>query len=174
MLAENCCCPPQAMEGFTGVISKNWGTGGVTANVVDPLSDPEAADIVVLPTDRVVSNPAASMPATVPTDEVQVAEFVMSRVVPLLSVAVARSCCVAPNGRVGLVGAMPMETREASPTFKVVEAETDPELALIVAAPKRPLVASPDEPDALLITATVAAEELQLIVEVTSFVLPSV
>jgi len=67
-----------------------------------------------------------------------------------------------------------METREASPTFKVVEVETDPELALIVAAPKPPLVASPDEPDALLITATVAAEELQLIVEVTSFVLPSV
>ena len=62
-----------------------------------------------------------------------------------------------------------------APADRRLEGESiDEALALIVAAPKPPLVASPDEPDALLITATVAAEELQLIVEVTSFVLPSV
>src|ERR1700747_1979965 len=65
-----------------------------TVKVVLPLIVPGVAVIVVLPGARAVAKPVLLIVATVVLLEAQVAEFVMSLVVPFENVAVAVNCCV--------------------------------------------------------------------------------
>jgi hypothetical protein len=60
------------------------------------------------------------------------------------------------------IGVTRMDSRTAGVTVSFVEAEMLPDVALIVVAPTPREVASPFEPAALLIVATVVAEEFQV------------
>jgi hypothetical protein len=81
---------------------------------------------------------------------------------------------VVPFAMLGLVGVMARETSVAGVTVRVVEADTPPDVARIVVEPVSTEVASPFEPDALLIVAMFVAEELQVTDAVRSWVEPSV
>jgi len=69
---------------------------------------------------------------------------------------------------------MEIETKIAGETFNAVVPFTVPNAALIVVVPVLRVVASPCDPEASLIVATLAAEELQYADWVRSCVLPSV
>ena len=71
-------------------------------------------------------------------------------------------------------GVTEIETSAAGVTVKPVEPAIVPSVAVIVIDPWPIDVASPLEPDALLIVATVASDELQVTVPVTSCVEASV
>jgi len=74
----------------------------------------------------------------------------------------------------GETGVTKIETSAASPTVSRVESEIGPKTALMFVVPRAELVARPPVPESLLITATLADEELQVAVPVTSCVVPSV
>lgn len=57
---------------MAGVIAMDTSCAGETVRSVDPITEPEVADIVVLPTDALVATPAAEIDATAPADEFQV------------------------------------------------------------------------------------------------------
>ena len=63
-----------------------------------------------------------------------------------------------------------MDTSVAAVTVKVVEPETLPDAALMVAVPTVRAAADPLEPAALLIDATAVLDELQVAVAVRSWV----
>jgi hypothetical protein len=73
----------------------------------------------------------------------------------------------------GLVGVTARETSVAGVTASVVEADTPPEVALIVVEPVATEVASPFEPAALLTVAIPVDEELQVTDAVRSWVVLS-
>jgi hypothetical protein len=54
-MALNCCFKPSAMEGLGGVTAKDTKAGGATVRVVEPLTDPREAVIVVVPWARLVA-----------------------------------------------------------------------------------------------------------------------
>ena len=91
----------------------------------------------------------------------------------LLPLMVAPNCRLAPTPSEGEVGLMLTET-SCSCTVRVVEAVSGPTLAEISAVPLPALVASPCDPEVLLIVATVAEEEAQFAVVVMFGVDPSV
>jgi hypothetical protein len=70
------------------------GTAGLMVSVVDPVTDPELAEIVVVPTVRLVAKPVLDMAPAVGTKDVQTADGVMSWVEPSVKVAVAVNCAV--------------------------------------------------------------------------------
>ncbi len=73
-----------------------------------------------------------------------------------------------------LLGAIEIETKAGPVTVIVAEAEMELEVAEMVAVPCPELVASPLLPTELLMVATVADEELQVVTVVRSCVLLSV
>ncbi len=76
---------------------------------------------------------------------------------------------VVPRANDGLTGVTARETRLACPTFSVVELLTEPEVAVMVAAPTPAPLANP----VTAMVATAVEEELQLTELVRSCVLPS-
>ncbi len=82
----------------------------VTVKVVDPLIDPSAAWMVVLPTLTPVASPPLLMVATPGLVELQVAEFVRSWWLPSLYVPVAANCCGDPTEIEGFTGVTAIET----------------------------------------------------------------
>jgi hypothetical protein len=89
-------------------------------------------------------------------------------------VPVAVNWRVVPFAMLGLVGVTARETSVAGVTVRVVEADTPPEVALIVVEPVSTEVASPFEPAALLMVAIPVDEELHVTDAVRSWVEPSV
>ena len=79
----NCCVRPAAIEGFAGVTAIDTRVGAVTVRVVEPVIDPEAAWIVVLPAATPVARPELAIVATAGDEEVQVKEPVRFCVLPL-------------------------------------------------------------------------------------------
>jgi hypothetical protein len=68
-------------------------TNLVTVKVVEPSIAPKAAPIVVCPSATALASPAAFIVATPGADELHVAVFVRSCVLPSLYVPVAVNCC---------------------------------------------------------------------------------
>lgn len=87
---------------------------------------------------------------------------------------VAVYCWPVPRAMLAFAGVTAMETSCAAPTVKVVLAEIEPMVAVIVVEPTPELVASPCEPVLLLMTATVADELVHVALVVRSFVVRSV
>jgi hypothetical protein len=146
------------------------GTAAVTVSDVEPETDPEAAEIVVLPPTNAFAIPVALIAATPGIDELQTADCVRSWIEPSLYVPVAENCKVYPCASDELVGVTAMLTSAAWPTLAVVEDEIDPDAAVTVAVPNPEVVARP----ALLITSSVASDVLHVAMEVTSCADPSV
>ena len=67
---------PDAIEGLPGVTAMETRAAAVTVRVVDPLTVPEFAAILVLPTLFPVARPPAAMLATPGDEELQVAVLV--------------------------------------------------------------------------------------------------
>ncbi len=88
--------------------------------------------------------------------------------------ATAASCCEEPRGIETFAGVTAIETNDACPTARVVEADIEPKVGVMVVAPTPALVASRLLPAALLMIATGEDEEFQVTREVTSCVVPSV
>jgi hypothetical protein len=80
------------------------------------------------------------------------------------------NCCVVPNGIAAAEGDTTNETIAGGPTVSVVEADTVPSVAVIVAVPVPELVARP----VAFITAIIAEEDVHCTMAVKSCVLPSV
>ena len=70
------------MLGFAGVRAIDVKVAGVTVSVVDPLTEPSWAVMVVEPVLEVEARPVAEMVATVVLEEVQVTVAVRFCVVP--------------------------------------------------------------------------------------------
>jgi hypothetical protein len=175
-VAVNCWVVPRAMLGLVGVTSMETRNAGVTVRAVEPEMPPEVAVIVAVPTATGVALPletaASLIAATDVADELQVTEAVRSCVVLSENVPVAVNCWVVPRAMLGLVGVTAMETRVADVTDRVVEPETLPDAAVIVAVPAATAVAFPLEPAASLM-ATDAADVLQVTDVVRSWVVLS-
>jgi hypothetical protein len=69
---------------LAGLIERDTGTGGLTVSVVEPETDPEVAEIVVVPAQRALASPAELMLATLRTDELHPVDWVTSCVEPSL------------------------------------------------------------------------------------------
>src|SRR6266699_3355567 len=103
------------MEGLGGVTATETKT--VTVRMVEPLTDPKEAEMVVMPCLDVLASPRLLMVATAGFEELQVTEVVMFETVPFLKKPVAANCCLSPSGIEGLVGDTEME---ASPETEPV------------------------------------------------------
>jgi hypothetical protein len=134
----------------------------------DPLIAPDAAVIVALPSPTLVARPELLTLATVAADEIQLAEFVKVCVLPSLKVPVAVNCCVVSSGMLAVGGPTAMETRTGAVTVKLDDPEIAPDVAVIVVPPCATDEANP----ALLMLATLAADELQVTDDVRFCVLP--
>ena len=86
----------------------------------------------------------------------------------------ASNCWLVPSGTSALAGVMVMETNVGPVTAIVVDDEIAFAVAEMVAVPCPELVARPLLPTALLMIATVAEDELQVVTAVRSCVVPSV
>lgn len=153
------------MAGFAGVTEIETRLAGVTVNAVVPDILPVVAVIVVVPVPAALARPfepaALLIVATAVFDELQTTDAVRFWVVLSEYVPVAVNCLFVPLAILGLVGVTATETRLAGFTVSVVVPEMLPDAAVIVDEPASTAVASPVEPTALLIVATLVLEELQ-------------
>ncbi len=158
------------MGAVAGAIVIETNATAVTVSVVVPLIFPTVAVMVVLPVAALCAKPVKSTVATVGTLELQIAVLVRFWVVESVYVPVAVNCWVVPSAMDGLAGVMAIESNTAAVTVKVVELETEPEVAVMFVVPVARLLASPFVPVLLLIVATVAVDELHCTVVVRSCV----
>jgi len=78
----NCWVAPAAIGGFAGVTAIETRVAAVTVSVVDPLTVPELAPIVVVPTLLPVARPPAEIVATAGDDELHVTVLVRFWLLP--------------------------------------------------------------------------------------------
>ena len=118
-VAVNCCVAPSSMLGVAGVNDIETSvTVCVTAvSVADPDIFPTVALMVVDPAVRAVARPEFEMLILILSEEVQVAEFVMSCVELSEYVPVAANCWLAPDAIVGLSGVTDIDVRVAPALF---------------------------------------------------------
>jgi len=133
----------------------------LTVSALEPLTDPEVAEIVVCPTEALVARPVAVMGATATFEDTHVETLVTSCTVPSVKVPLALNRCAAPSRIVGLEGATVMDTNAAGVTSSCVDPETEAEVAVIVVLPMATLVTRPALPGVLLTVATGPVEDVQ-------------
>jgi hypothetical protein len=165
----NCSFCPGPMLGFVGVTEIDTSVAAVTARIVEPVTPPETALMVVDPAPTPEARPAELMVATPVFVELQVTEAVRFWVVPSLKVPVAVNCSVSPLAIEGFVGVTLMEASVAAVTVRVVVPVTLPETALMVADP----APTPEARPAAVIVATPVFVELQVAEVVRFWVVPS-
>ena len=76
-VAVNCSVPVVLMVGFAGVTAIETNVAAVTVKVADPLTAPETAFILLVPTPAAVTIPPEVTVATLVVCELQVTELVM-------------------------------------------------------------------------------------------------
>jgi hypothetical protein len=81
-VAANCWVFPTGMVGTAGVTLIESNVAGVTVKIVEPLIDPEAAVMALCPVAALAAWPVLLIVATAGTELLQVAEPVISRVLP--------------------------------------------------------------------------------------------
>jgi hypothetical protein len=168
-VAVNCCVAPLVIDGFAGVTAIDCSVAAVTVSKVEPLIGDDVAVIVEVPTPAPVARPAALIVAVVVVPEFQVTLDVRFCVVPSLNVPVAVNCCVAPLAIDGFAGVTAIDCNVAAVTVSKVEPLIDDDVAVIVELPTPAPVASP----AALIVAMVVVPEVQVTLDVTFCVVPS-
>lgn len=108
-VAVNCCVALCVIVGLAGVTVMDCRV--LTLSVVEPLTVPEDAVMVAVPSLVAVTMPEALTVATAGFEEVQLALPFRFCVLPLLNVPVAVSCWVAPDARVRFDGERLIEFR---------------------------------------------------------------
>lgn len=160
-VAVNCWVAPRGMKGIAGVTAIADRTACVTVKGVDPVTDPQAALIVVVPVAKPVACP--SLPGVSPTaatvfaEEAHCTVWVRSRVLPSVKVPVALNCCMVPRAIEEFAGVTLIEPRTGS-TVRVAAPAAEPEAAVIVALPDATVAARP----AALTVATEGLEDVQV------------
>jgi hypothetical protein len=101
----------------------------VTVSVVEPLIEPEAAWMVVLPVATAVARPPLVIVATAVLVEVQLTELVRFCWLPSLYVPVAVNCSVAPFTIDAFAGVTASDTKLGGVTVRFVDPLIDPEAA---------------------------------------------
>ena len=139
-----------------------------TVKPVEPLTEPKAAEIVLVPAARLVASPLLLIVTEAGVEELQSTEAVMSCVVLSLKVPVAVNCLVAPMGIVELAGETASETKVAFVTVTAAVPLIPAEFAATVTLPAATPVASPDE-----FTVSKFCAEEDHVTEGSSWVLPS-
>ena len=71
-VAVNCCVRPFASDGFAGVTAIDCSTAAVTVSVVEPVTPPNIALIVLIPGATAVANPPLVIVATDGVPDAQV------------------------------------------------------------------------------------------------------
>lgn len=149
-----------------------------TARVVEPTSEPDVAEIIVVPALALVNSPsdpgALPLVATVADEEAHVTDVVMFAVEPSVYSPVAVNCCEPPIGMDGLCGLTSMAAKIALVTVRLPDPVTVPTVALMTVLPLPVLVTIPLLPEVLLTVATLGTDELQCAELVTSCFEPSV
>ncbi len=173
-VAVNGCVMPNGIVAVGGLIVIETSAAGVTVSSVALLTLPEVAVIVAVPTATVLPSPALLIVAVEGVSDDQVTVLVRFCVPPSVNVPVAVNACIVPSARDGVAGVTASDTRAAEVTVSAVEPVTDPTLAEMFAVPCSPLLATPCEPAALLIVATIGVSELHCTVPVMFCMLPSV
>ena len=108
-----------------------------------------------VPVARASARPAAVIVAAEVVADAQVTWPVRSSVVPSERVPVAVNCWVSPLGRLGLAGVTAMDWSTGAVTVSTVESLIPSSVALMFDVPCPTAVATPCEPAALEIVATV-------------------
>jgi hypothetical protein len=91
-VAVNCCVAPFAIDGFAGVTAIDCSVAAVTVSTVDPLTEPDVALMVLVPTPAPVAKPVLVMVATEVVAEPHVTDVVRFCVLLSLNVPVAVNC----------------------------------------------------------------------------------
>ena len=135
-MATSLPVPLMASVVLAGVTLIELSVACVTVSVVDPERLPTAALIVVVPAASVVASwVVASIDATFPALDFQVALLETSEIVPSEKVPVAVKATLTPIAAAGFVGLIAMDTNWALVTVKVAVPLIAPTLALMVAMP---------------------------------------
>lgn len=171
--AENGSLLLSAIVTFPCGITSEERSAALTFSEVLPLTEPEAAVIVTVPSFRAVARPLTVIDATLFFEELQVTVPVMSCVVPSENVPTAVNCCDVPSGMDAFTGPTAMETGVALVTVRVALEETLPAVAVIVEAPADVPIVSPGTPFTLML-ATARFAEVHCTDAVSFCVLPSV
>src|ERR1700735_2504679 len=128
-VAVNCCFAPALIEGLAGVTAIDTSVAAVTVRVVEPLTAPDAALIVLLPVATPVANPPAAIVATEVVCELHVTVLVKFCVELSENVPVAVNCFVVPLAIEGFAGVTAIDSSVAALTVRVVDPLTAPEVA---------------------------------------------
>jgi len=148
---------------YRSLVSEPVNTTVETVSVVDPLTEPEVAVIVVCPCATGLATPVLrTIVATAVIEDVQVVagSVVIFCVVPSVKVPVAVSATgLAEGAKNGFCGVIAIETSAGGPTLKFVEPQIDPAQAVMVTGPIATKSANP-KPASLLMIAIEGAEEL--------------
>jgi hypothetical protein len=169
-VAVNGCVSPLATLGLAGVTAMETSAGVSTVSPVLPVTPPDVAEIVDVPTATVVARPPAAIVAAFTLVDAQVAEAVRSSVEPSVYVPMAVNCCVSPAATTGFAGVTAMETSAAGVTVSVVLPVMLPEVAEMVGVPAAWVVARPPA----AIVAAAVLDDAQVAVAVRFCVVPSV
>ena len=129
---------------------------GVTVSVVDPVTLPIVAEMLVVPACTADAKPVESTPAVAVIDEAHVTPFVRISVELSLNVPRTMDCSVFPAATDGFAGNTAIDRSSAGVTVNVVDPEILPRVAEIVEVPVVRAVAVP----ALLIDATLGLGEI--------------
>lgn len=136
--------------------------------MVEPLTEPKSALMVVEPAATLVARPCPLMVAMAEVEEVQTTMPVMSCVLASLKVPTAVNCLVVPTAMLGFTGVTANETNVAAVTVSEAVPLIVPEVAVSVVVPVPTAVTTP----VVLTVATALEDEVQ-VSEVSSCVLPS-
>lgn len=149
-----------------------------TARVVEPATEPDVAEIMVVPALALVASPSdpgvLPIVATAADEEAHATDVVMFAVDPSVYSPVAVNCCEPPIGMEGLCGLTSMAAKIAFVTVRLPDPVTVPDLARMTVLPLPVLAAIPLLPGVLLTVATLGADELQWTELVRFWAVPSV
>jgi len=168
-VAVNCFVVPVAIVEFAGVTVIDTRFAPVTVRDAVPVTEPDAAVIVVVPVPRLVANPLASIEATPPEEDDQLTDG-NNCVLPSSKFPTALNCSVVPNAIEGFAGLTEIEIRCAATTVSTLLSLNDPTVAVIVVEPAARVAASPFPST----VATDVEDELQVTPLFRSELVPSV
>jgi len=141
----------------------------LTVSVTLFVTDPEVAEMVVVPAATPAATPTIEIMATPVCDEAQVTPLGNVRSPPSLYIPKATNGWLVPAAMVTLPPEITIEFKVGGATVSVVVPFTEPELAVMVLVPSARAVRYPAD----VMVAKLSAEDVHVAVLVRSFVLPS-